>query len=612
MTSEEIRQKFLAFFAKRGHVIVPSASLIPSEYGDEGTLFTTAGMQPMIPYLLGKPHPEGRRVVDVQKCVRTGDIDDVGDNRHLTFFEMMGNWSFGDPDAQDGIGSGYFKKESINWSFEFLTDKEDGLGLDPQRLYVTVFKGENDIPRDDESIKIWQEVFTEAGLLVKIAGEDEIIDAQKRIVPLGANDNFWIAGATGPCGADTEIFYDTRPEEKMSGKFSDLVNSFRFIEVWNNVFMEFNKTSEGKYEMLAQKNVDTGMGLERTTAVINGIDVFATDLFAPIMAETRKISPDEKSARIIADHLRTAVFMISEGIKPSNVERGYILRRLLRRAIIRTKNKKLELKDLSILVDSVINKYQKIYPELNRQKDYIKKIIEDETLKFSTTINKGLKEFEKIDQNQKISGEQSFILFSTYGFPLELILEIAKEKNIVVDEKGFWEEMKKHQELSKSGAEQKFKGGLAGESEQIIKYHTATHLLHQALRDVLGPNISQKGSNITEERLRFDFTFGEKMTEEQKNEVEKIVNEKIAANLPVNKIELPKEEAEKTGALHFFGEKYGETVCIYFIGDNLETAYSKEFCGGPHVENTGNLGHFKIKKEESVSAGVRRIKAVLE
>jgi alanyl-tRNA synthetase len=621
MTSEEIRQKFLAFFEQRGHKITPSASLVPTDYGDNGTLFTTAGMQPMIPYLLGEPHPEGRRIADVQKCVRTGDIDDVGDNRHNTFFEMMGNWSLGDPDAQDGIGTGYFKKESIPWSFDFLTNKDYGLGLDPARFYVTVFAGTKEIPRDEESIKIWQEVFTKYGISNGVAGEDEMVKEGVRIIPLGVDDNFWIAGNTGPCGGDTEIFYDVYPNienglvypngeagrAKPEGKFNDLVDSFRIIEVWNNVFMEFNKTLEGKYEPLGAKNVDTGMGLERITAVVNNKDnIFETDLLAPILNEIRQqvANYNEKSARIVADHIRTAVFMITENVIPSNTDRGYILRRIIRRLVRHIDIMQAGSDITRKLAEIVIEKYKKVYPELEKNREQIFAELDKEEEKFRRTLAQGLKEFEK--------GGDPFDLYQTFGFPIELTEELAKEKGIAIDREEFDKKMKEHQTVSKVGSEQKFKGGLASDSEQVVKYHTATHLLHSALRQVLGEEVQQKGSNITDERLRFDFAYPVKLTEEQKRGVEKVVNDNISANLPVCQIELSKEEAEKTGALHFFGEKYGDKVSIYYIGDGIEDAVSKEFCGGPHVEHTGNLGHFKITKEESVSAGVRRIKAILE
>ncbi len=603
MTSEEIRQKFLKFFEQRGHKIVSSASLIPSTYGDEGTLFTTAGMQPMIPYLLGKEHPAGRRVANIQKCVRTGDIEDVGDNRHLTFFEMMGIWSFGDPDARDGVGAGYFKKESLAWSFDFLTNKDYGLGLDPERFYVTVFKGEAGIPRDEESIAIWQKIFDERGLSSGVAEKDSLIKNNVRIIPLGIDDNFWIAGNTGPCGGDSEIFYDTRPEEgSLVGEFNNLVDSGRIIEVWNNVFMEFNKTPEGEYLPLTAKNVDTGMGLERIVSVINGVDVFSSDLFTPIINELKKLSTnlEDKSLRIVADHIRTAVFMLADGVVPSNTERGYVLRRIIRRAVRHTDKLQAKADTLRSLASIVIENYKSIYAELEENKTKIFEELTKEEEKFRKTLAQGLREFEK--------GHDPFDLYQSFGFPIELTEELAKEKGIIIDRKNFDEQMAKHQLVSKAGSEQKFKGGLAGTGEMETKYHTTTHLLLAALREVLGGEIVQKGSNITSERLRFDFSWPEKLKPEQIKAVEDLVNKKIQENIPVEFLELPKDEARKIITVLSFDEsKYGDVVKVYKIGN-----FSAEFCGGPHVKNTGGIGHFKIAKEEASSAGVRRIKAVLE
>ncbi|MFA5000924.1 MAG: alanine--tRNA ligase [Candidatus Paceibacterota bacterium] len=601
MTSEEIRQKFLKFFEERGHQVIPSASLVPSEYGDNGTLFTTAGMQPLIPYLLGKPHPAGQRIVDIQKCVRTGDIDEVGDNRHLTFFEMMGNWSLGD----------YFKKESIPWSFDFLTNKDYGLGLDPARFYVTVFagtpstsSGQASIPRDEESIKIWQEVFAKYGLSNDVADKDGVIKKDTRIIPLGVDDNFWIAGATGPCGGDTEIFYDTKPNDgPLDGKFSELVDSFRLIEVWNNVFMEFNKTPDGKYEPLATKNVDTGMGLERITAVINKSNIFETDLFTPIISEIRQqsIKLSEKGIRIVADHVRTAVFMIADDVTPSNTDRGYVLRRVIRRAVRYADQMQADTDIMRQVAEVVIEKYKTAYPALDQNREKIFAELSKEEEKFRKTLANGLKEFEK--------GHDPFDLYQTYGFPIELTEELAQEKGIKIDRSTFDEKMKQHQEISKAGADQKFKGGLASTGEMETKYHTATHLLLASLRQVLGQDITQKGSNITTERLRFDFNWPEKLSPEQIKAVEDLVNQKITEKIPVERLELPKDEAKKLVTVLSFDEsKYGDTVKVYKIG-----SFSTEFCGGPHVTNTGDLAStFKILKEEAISAGVRRIKAVLE
>ena len=605
MQSNEIRERYLKFFKKKGHNIIPSASLIPANYTipDNGSLFTTAGMQPLIPYLLGEKHPAGNRIVDIQKCVRTGDIEDVGDNRHLTFFEMMGNWSLGD----------YFKKESIPWSLEFLTDQVLGLGLDPKRLYITVFKGEDGIPRDEESISIWTESFKKLDMNVLVSGPEEIITGNVRILPLGKDDNFWIAGTSGPCGGDTEIFYDVIGEEnggKIEGRFADLVKSGRIIEIWNNVFMEFNKTLEGKYEPLAKKNVDTGMGLERTTVVMQGKEnVYETDLFEPIISYLKFNSKkfDEKSAKIVADHIRSTIFIISDGVIPANTDAGYVLRRVMRRAIRFIDKLSLPVDSIFKLAKIIINNYSSAYPTLKEKEIEIISIIKNEDIKFRMTLEKGLKEFEK--------GINAFDLFQTYGFPIEMTVELAKEKGVTIDMVDFNNKMKHHQELSKAGSEQKFKGGLSGTGETETKYHTATHLLLASLRNILKAEITQKGSNITSERLRFDFNWLEKLTAEQIKAVEEMVNDKIEAKLPVIMVELPKDEAKKiVTTLSFDLSKYGDVVKVYKIGNLTKggQVFSAEFCGGPHVSNTSELGHFKIIKEEAVSAGVRRIKAVLE
>jgi alanyl-tRNA synthetase len=629
MTAKELRQKYLDFFKSKGHTIIPSASLVPEN--DASTLFTTAGMHPLVPYLMGEKHPGGKRVANVQKCVRTGDIDDVGDNRHLTFFEMLGNWSFGD----------YFKKEAIEWSWEFLTGK-DWLGLDPERLYVTVFQGEGSIPRDEDSIGIWKAIYKNAGMDVDVAGEDEMITGSIRIIPLGSDDNFWIAGSSGPCGPDTEMFYDTRPEEgKLEGKFSELVASGRIMEVWNDVFMEFNKSADGVVEKLSQQNVDTGMGVERTLAMLEGKEnVFQTNIFIPILNKISEISekPYEeksemgKSFRIIADHLRAAVFMIADGVLPSNVDRGYILRRLIRRAIRHGKILGIENNFTSQIAQVVIENYSDFYTELENNKEKIFEELEKEETKFRMTLERGLREFsrsvdnflitekgdnivtedrDKLISEQVLPGKIIFDLYTTYGFPFELIKEIAKEKGLLVDEEGFKKLFKKHQELSRTAAQGKFKGGLADSGVETTKLHTAAHLLLQALRQILGDHVVQKGSNITAERLRFDFSHPEKMTEEEKKKVEEIVNNEIQKNLSVKCEEMNLEEAKKRGAMGVFESKYGEKVKVYTVGEG-EERFSQEICGGPHVMNTGELGHFRIKKEESSSAGVRRIKAVLE
>jgi alanyl-tRNA synthetase len=603
MKSRDIREKYLKFFENKGHKIIPSASLVPADYviPDKGSLFTTAGMQPLIPYLLGTKHPAGTRLVNVQKCVRTGDIDDVGDNRHLTFFEMMGNWSLGD----------YFKKEAIDWSLEFLTSEKDGLGLKPERLYVTVFKGEDGIPRDEESINFWKENFKKFNIDADVALEDEIIKDKIKIIPLGKDDNFWIAGnfttATGPCGADTEMFYDTRPEEgKVEGKFADLVKSGRIIEIWNNVFMEFNKTSEGKYEKLAKPNVDTGMGLERTTVVMQGkTTVFETDIFESLLSYIKLNSErfDERSSRIVADHIRSAVMIISDGIIPSNTEAGYVLRRILRRAILKIDQLDIPKEEIFSISKVAMSELSYAYPLLKEKELEILDVIKKEDEKFRKTLSEGLKQFEK--------GVDVFNLFQSYGFPLEMTLELALEEGRKIDIDEFNEKMKKHQEISKAGSEQKFKGGLAGTGEMETKYHTATHLLNAALRQVLGDHVSQKGSNITSERLRFDFVHTEKLTDEQKKKVEDYVNGVIALRVPVTCTEMTLDEAKVSGAQGVFTDKYDSLVKVYTVGPDNDH-FSKEICGGPHVKNTGELGRFKIIKEEASSAGVRRIKAVLE
>ncbi len=620
LAAKELRQKFIKFFESKGHKAIPSASLIPEH--DPTVLFTTAGMHPLIPYLMGEKHPAGKRLTNIQKCIRTADIDEIGDNRHLTFFEMMGNWSLGD----------YFKKEAIEWSWEFLTDPK-WLGLDPNRFYITVFKGENNIPRDEEAIKIWQSVLANSQVSNEVAGDDEIVKQGIRIIPLDMAENFWIAGASGPCGGDTEMFYDTRPEEgPLNGKFDDYVNDFRLIEVWNDVFIEFNKKPDGTVEKLEQQNVDTGMGVERAITVLNGYsNVFETELFLPLIEQinflrgykvrsangydiyAHESDPNYeeivKSVRIIADHIKAATMILGDdnAVTPSNVDQGYILRRLIRRAV--RYGKKLSINEIFTfkISEVIIDMYKDVYPEVKKNQDFIINQLIQEEEKFSKTLEKGEKEFQKMIKNKKLSGKEAFILFSTYGFPLELTKELAKEKNIKIDVDEFNKEMQKHQELSRKGAKQKFKGGLASRDEQTAKLHTATHLLLQALREVLGSHVIQKGSNITADRLRFDFNYDEKLTEEQKQQVENIVNAKISENLPITYEEMPVEEAKEKGAIGAFEDRYGDKVKVYSIGD-----FSKEICGGPHAENTKELGHFKIKKEESSSAGIRRIKAVLE
>ncbi|MEI6396836.1 MAG: alanine--tRNA ligase [Candidatus Taylorbacteria bacterium] len=615
ITSAEIRSRFLEFFKKRGHAIIPSASLITSDEKGvtNSTLFNTAGMQPLVPYILGKPHPLGTRLVDAQKCLRTIDIDDVGDRTHATFFEMLGNWSLGD----------YFKKEAIAWSYEFLTSKsttvgDRGLGLDPNRLYVTVFEGDSIAPRDEEAADIWRDIFAQ-----------NKIDPN-RIFYLPAKNNWWEAGDNGPCGPDTEMYYDVK--NTFGGKpitheqFLKADESRDVVEVWNDVFMQYEKKDGKIIGQLPKPSVDTGAGLERLTITMQGVDnIYDTDLFKTVMALLKANSKnyDVRSARIITEHIRSSTFLIGDGVTPSNTDRGYILRRLLRRAIRYAKLINTSVR-LNEIVDVYAEMYKDIYPNILAQKEQIKTEIRTEAEKFEKTLEIGIKEFNKIAGSNaaNISGTDAFILFSSYGFPIDMTVDLAKEKGLTVDVAAFNTEFKKHQDLSRAGAEQKFKGGLAKADDghadpMVIRYHTATHLLHQALRDVLGDSVSQKGSNITAERLRFDFAHGAKMTDDEKKRVEDIVNEKIAAKMSFNKVLLPKAEAEKTGALHFFGEKYGDEISVYYTGDDLSHAYSKEFCGGPHVTNTGDLAgpegkwKFKIQKEEAVAQGIRRIKAVL-
>jgi alanyl-tRNA synthetase len=580
MQSDEIRKRFLAFFEKRGHTVLPSASLIPEN--DPTVLFTTAGMQPLIPYLMGTAHPRGKRLVNVQKCVRTQDIEEVGDNTHDTFFEMLGNWSLGD----------YFKKDAITWSYEFLTNKDEGLGLDPNRLYVTCFEGDENAPRDEESAEIW-----------KSLGVPE-----NKIYFLSKKSNWWTPGPTGPCGPDTEMFYDVVGNLNLQNKEEFLAadDKQQVIEIWNDVFMEYEQKDGVVVGKLAQKNVDTGAGLERLTMMMQGKNnIFDTDLFANLIEKTKTLSSEQKHQRIIADHLRTAIFMIADGVTPSNTDRGYILRRLIRRAIIKTQARTISPESLTQIIEGVCVKYSSVYQNLAEKKDFIKETILGEQEKFLKTISEGLREFEK-KSGDHITGTEAFVLFSTYGFPLELTKELAHERKMTVDEIGFEEESRKHQDTSRQGAEQKFKGGLADTSEQSVKYHTATHLLHKALRDVLGAEVFQKGSNITPERLRFDFSFPRKMTPEEIKQVEDAVNEKIKEAIPVTYEDISKEDAATRGAIGLFEEKYGDIVRVYKIGE-----YSLEYCGGPHVTNTQQLGTFKIAKEEAVAAGIRRIKAVL-
>jgi alanyl-tRNA synthetase len=591
MTSKEVRKRFLAFFEKRGHAILPSASLVPEN--DPTVLFNTAGMQPLVPYLMGTPHPLGDQLANIQKCVRTGDIDDIGDNTHLTFFEMMGNWSLGS----------YFKEDAIKWSYELLTSKEEGFGLDPKRLYVTVFAGDENAAKDEEAAAIWESVGV----------------PRHRIYFKDASANWWPAvkgkdtwtGPTGPC---TEMFYDLTPEglgDLSPEEYNKADEEQKLVEIWNDVFMEFEK-KEGKIvRKLDKKNVDTGSGLERISAVLQKkSNVFDTDVFEPIMDVAKTLANDIRRQRIISDHIRTAVFMIADGVIPANTDQGYVLRRIIRRMVFTTDTKTLSQAHIEQLVSIITEHYGEFYPNIKHNSVSIVAEIAKEAEKFSKALDQGMKEFEKLSKTD-ISGVDAFTLFSSYGFPVDLTIELAKAKGISVDKEGFDAELKKHQDLSRIGSEKKFKGGLGGTSIMEVRYHTATHLLNAALRKVLGEHISQRGSNITPERLRFDFSHTDKLSPEQKNEVETLVNSWIEAGLDVTHEEMSKETALQSGAVHAFGDKYGDVVTVYTIGPK-DASVSKEFCGGPHVTNTKELGIFSIAKEEAVASGVRRIKAVLK
>ncbi len=601
MTAAELREKYLAFFADKGHAVIPSAPLVPEN--DPTVLFTTAGMHPLVPYLMGEKHPQGTRLANSQKCVRTGDIDDVGDNRHCTFFEMLGNWSLGD----------YFKKETIAWSWEFLTDPQ-WLGLDPQRLYVTVFAGDEHAATDEESIALWQEQFTAAGITAGVCAKDATAQDGDRIFLLGAADNWWgPAGATGPCGPCTEMFYDTRPDDgTIAGKTHEQwVDNFRLIEIWNDVFMEFHKTADGRFEKMAQQNVDTGMGLERAIAVLSGKDtVFETDLFTPIIAQIESRAQKRygdggdiaQAMRIIADHIKTSVFLVADGVTPSNTERGYVVRRLIRRAV--RQGHILGIEDhFTVDIATVVQEmYGAVYPEVTASAVLTE--LQKEEEKFRKTLESGMREFMKHDN---VTGKVAFDLYQTYGFPIELTCELAREKGITVDKDEFYAELAKHQELSRTASAGMFKGGLADNKEETMRLHTAAHLMLAGLRKVLGDHVHQKGSNINGERVRFDFSHPEKLTEEQKRAVEDYVNAAIAAKIPVVMKEMTLEEARAAGAEGVFEKKYSDVVKMYCV-----EGFSNEICGGPHVGNTGDIGGvFAITKEESSSAGVRRIKAVI-
>lgn len=578
----ELINAYLNFFKLKNHSIISSAPLIPQN--DPTVLFTTAGMHPLVPFLLGEKHPLGKRLVNYQICIRTGDIDSVGDTYHHTCFEMLGNWSLGD----------YFKKESIRWSFEFLTQV---LNIPIEKLAVTVFEGDKNAPRDKEAAEIW--------LSLGIPKE--------RIAFMPRESNWWETASPGPCGPCTEIFYWTG---KGSPKGNPKTNEKEWREIWNNVFMQYKKIKEGVYEQISQKNVDTGMGVERTLAILQGLkDDYLTEIFQPTIKEIEKLSQkkyglyeqETKAMRIIADHIKAATFILAEKIVPSNTEHGYVLRRLIRRAIRHAKVLGLEGKFTKKLSNVIINQFKEDYPQLLENKEFINEELEKEEAKFENTLSKGLKEFNKLKPSGRITAESAFLLFQSFGFPLELTEELAKESNVTVDTEGFKRLFKEHQEKSRTASAGMFKSGLSDNSEKTIKYHTATHLLQAALRQVLGKEVQQRGSNINQERLRFDFSFPRKVSEEELKKVEQIVNEMIKKGIEVKKEEMTIEEAKKQGALAFFDAKYNEKVSVYTINN-----FSKEVCAGPHVKNTNELGKFKIIKEESVSTGVRRIKAILE
>jgi len=591
-----LRKKWLEFYKSKNHEIIPSAGVIPEN--DPTALFHNSGMHPLVPYLMGETHPKGVRLVNSQKCIRTGDIDEVGDATHLTFFEMLGNWSLGD----------YFKEDQIAWSFEFLTEV---LELPLEKLACSVFEGDANAPRDEEAASIWENV----GM------------PKERIAYLDANENWWAKGDTGPCGPDSEMFYWVGDEEAPKS-FQDSWENPNWVEIWNDVFMQFNKTAEGKLEKLPAQNVDTGMGLERTVAVLNGQkSVYQTDTFADILAKISEISGNQSvaqdplgttdahhSARVIADHLRSGTVILGDGVIPSNLDQGYILRRLLRRAIRHGRKLGITENFTSEIAKTVINKLGKSYPELKNNEETILKELETEETQFRQTLEKGEKEFEKMAQkiDGKISGDQAFNLFQTYGFPLEMTVELAEEKGLKVDAEGFEKAFKVHQEISKKGSEQKFAGGLADDSEKTTAYHTATHLMLAGLREVLGGHVHQKGSNITGSRLRFDFNHEAKLTDEEKAAVEKYVNDAIVIDAKQILEEIDKEEAKAKGVEGSFWEKYPDIVKVFTFKDDSGKVWTSELCGGPHAKSTSSLGTFKIKKEQSCGRGIRRIKAVLK
>ena len=585
MKQVNLKDLYINFFVGKGHVQIPSAPVVPEN--DPSVLFNTAGMQPLVPYLMVQKHPLGTRLCDYQKCIRTNDLEEIGDKTHHTFFEMLGNWSLGD----------YFKKEAISWSFEFLTSV---LNIPVEKLAVTVFKGDETIPRDEESANTWKSL----GI------------PEERISYLGKDDNFWIAGEAGPCGPDSEMFF-WRSNDPIPEVFD--TEDERWVEIWNDVFMQYNKSTNGTITELPKKNVDTGMGVERVTAILEGVnDNYESSIWKDVIELISKISNlpyngNEQSMRIIADHLRTSVFISADyaGVKPSNIGQGYILRRLIRRSIRHAKKLGIDVSSNweQEIASLIISKYEKYYSELTDNKNTVLEVLKNEKEKFNRTLEKGLREFEKVTRDNKdIDATTAFRLYDTYGFPIELTVELAKERNLNVDEEGFKEKFKAHQELSRTASAGQFKGGLSGNNEIETKYHTATHLLNAALKVVVNKDVHQKGSNITDERMRFDFSCDHKLSDEEKQKIEDLVNEWIKEGLPVTVEEMSKEDAIKSGAECMFIEKYPDIVTVYTIGDNI----SKELCGGPHVKNTNELGHFKIVKEEASSAGVRRIKAILE
>ncbi len=589
MKISELRSMYLEFFKERGHSIIASASLIPEN--DPSVLFISAGMHPLVPYLLGQPHPEGKRLTDVQKCIRTTDIEDVGDTTHLTFFEMLGNWSLGD----------YWKKEAITWSYEFLTSKKL-LGFNPDKLSVTVFAGDEDSPRDDEAAEVWRSV----GI------------PDERIYFLGKEDNWWIAGNSGPCGPCTEMFIEVDEIPKCSLDCRPGCNCGHFVEIWNDVFMMYDKSEDGKYTPLKQRSIDTGMGVERTAAMLQGVpSVFDTEVFVPLIEKIKEMSPIEEFSeeedtqiRIIADHVRSAIMIMADDrqIGPSNVEQGYIVRRLLRKAIHSADRLNIGTGFMVSLTEIVVDMFKDLYKEVERNKEFIIKNLKAEEKKFRKTLTKALRRFNRIfEETGTVTGEDAFLLFTSFGLPLEMTRDLAEERGILIDMKEFTKQFEKHRELSRTATQGKFKGGLADHSEEIVKLHTATHLLQAALRKVLGDEVTQHGSNITDERLRFDFTFSRKLTPEEIGQVETLVNDVIAQNLNVEHRFMKYDDAIAKGALAFFKENYGEEVSVYSVGD-----FSMELCGGPHVEKTGALSKFKITKQKKIGAGIVRIRAVLE